>query len=433
MWTRYLRSFEGDASSAARAAALLSRAAAAAGLMLIAATWPLWTSQAAFPRVPFVGALRGVPAWLEGAALAAACVALVVALAAGRQRRIGRWSLLTYAIAIAFLVLADQHRLQPWAYQLSLLALILAVLPPFEAIAWLRLLIVSIYVYSALSKLDWTFLESGGGQIVDGLLKFLHVKYQQAGPSRSILAGSFALGELLVGVGLCWRRWRRAALFASVAMHLLLLAALGPWGAGHQPGVLLWNCYFIAQNIVLFGVAGEGRQPVEIARPRSTAGLPSRVAVRGLVVFVTLFPLTEPFGICDVWPAWAVYAAGPERLRVYIKAGDIGRLPAAVRPCVEPPRFLDGRCLVRIDRWSLDATQAPLYPQNRFRLGVALALAKAAGLEESIHVEIDGPANRWTGQRSSHTLTGRAAIAAELDHDWLNGFPRPFAGGTSGY
>ncbi len=264
---------------------------------------------------------------------------------------------------------------------------------------------------------------------MDGLLRFLHVNHEQVEPSQRILAGSLALGELLVAAGLCWSRWRRAALFGSVVMHLLLLAALGPWGAGHKPGVLLWNLYFIAQNIVLFGVAGEGRPPAEIARSRSTAGLPFRVAVRGLVAFAVLFPLSEPFGGCDVWPAWAVYATGPERLRVYINAADIGRMPAAVRSYVDAPRFLDGRCLVRIDRWSLEATQAPLYPQNRFRLGVALALAQAAGFEESIQVEIDGPANRWTGRRSSSSVTGTAAIAGELDRCWLNGFPRPFAAG----
>jgi hypothetical protein len=434
VWTRCLRSFDGDANAAQRAASLLSRFVAAAALLLIAATWPLWTSQAAFPGVPFFGALRGVPAWLEGISLAAACIALVGALVAGSRRRIGRWSLLLYAGVVACLVLADQHRLQPWAYQLSLLALILAVLPPPEAIAWARLLVVSIYFYSAVSKLDWTFFESGGGQIVGGLWTFLHVNHEQVEPSQRLMAGSLALGELLVAAGLCWRSTRRAALLASAAMHLMLLAALGPWGAGHKPGVLLWNLYFIAQNIVLFGVAGEWKQPAEISFPPpvnspavSTVRPAFRVATRGLIAFAALFPLTEPFGICDVWPAWAVYATGPERLRVYINAADIERLPTAVRPYVDAPRFLDGRCLVRIDRWSLEATQAPLYPQNRFRLGVALALAQVAGLEESIHVEIDRPANRWTGRRSSQTLTGSAAITAELDRDWLNGLPRPFA------
>jgi hypothetical protein len=391
-------------------------------------------SHAAFPRVPFLSRLRGMPTGLEETVFAVACVALAAAFAVGSQRRIGRCSLLVFVGAVGCLALADQHRLQTWVYQLSILSLILAVMSPREAIVWARVLVVSVYFYSALSKLDWTFIWSGGGQIVDGLMTFLHTSREQAGPAQQILAGSLVVGEFVVALGLCWRRWRRAALIGSVVMHALLLAALGPWGAGHKPGVLLWNVFFIVQNVVLFGVAGE-RTPTDeggFDRPdqperRSTAGLASRCAVRGLVAFIVLFPLTEPFGVCDVWPAWAVYATGPERLRVYVDAVDRGRLPPDVQKYVDGPRFEDERCLVRIDRWSLESTRAPLYPQNRFRLGVALALAQAAGLDGSIHVEIDGPADRWTGRRSSSTVTGAAAISAELNHDWLNGFPLPFA------
>ena len=166
--------FEVDPNRAERTAAFLSRVLSLAALLLIATTWPLWTAQTEFPRIPFVGIFRGVPGWLERAALGVACCALVLALVAGSSRRMGRWSLVAFAGAITFLALADQHRLQPWAYQFLLLALVLAVLPAGEGIAWARLLTASIYFYSALSKLDHTFLESAGGQIVAGLLTFLH-------------------------------------------------------------------------------------------------------------------------------------------------------------------------------------------------------------------------------------------------------------------
>jgi len=380
-----------------------------------------------FPRVPFFAWLRGVPAWLEWTALAIVTAGIVGALLAGSGRRIGRWSLVAFAGSVFFLALADQHRLQPWAYEFFLLALVLAAMPAGDAIAWSRLLIASLYVYSALSKLDWTFIESGGGQIVQGLLRCLSLEGNTSITSRRILAGSLAGGEMLIGVGLCFRPSRRIAFYASLVMHGLLLAALGPWGAHQKPGVLLWNAYFLAQNAVVFGFAGE--RPVSVAQTHPQRGhVPSlQMAVRGLIVFAVFFPLTQPFGLCDVWPAWAVYATGPERLRVYINlnTADIARVGQLIGPYVGPPRFIDNRCLVRIDRWSLDATQAPLYPQNRFRLGVALALAKAAGLEQTIYVEVESPANRWNGKRSTRALSGSAAIAAELDRDWLNGFPRP--------
>jgi hypothetical protein len=148
-----------------------------------------------------------------------------------------------------------------------------------------------------------------------------------------------------------------------------------------------------------------------------------RWAVRVMAAFVILFPLTQPLGLCDVWPAWAVYATGPERLRVLIRAHARDKLPQSVRAHVQLPGFEDERCLVRIDRWSLDTCNAPLYPQNRFRLGVALAIADRYGLGEAIVVEIDGPADRFTGERTSRRLDGRSAIVTELGRYWLNGFP----------
>jgi hypothetical protein len=142
------------------------------------------------------------------------------------------------------------------------------------------------------------------------------------------------------------------------------------------------------------------------------------------VAFVMVFPLTQLFGLCDVWPAWAVYATGPERLRVFVRLADRDHVPASIHRYLQEPRFEGDLCLVRIDRWSLDACRAPIYPQNRFRLGVALAIADQSALGEAILVEVDGAANRFTGERTSRQLKGRAAIVSELNGYWLNGFPR---------
>ena len=151
-----------------------------------------------------------LPDWFDWMALTGVLVSLLMMLLVRRERPMACWSGLVFIASIVALVLTDQHRLQPWAYEFVLLLLVLSVLPSREAIVWARLLVISIYVYSALSKLDWTFIESGGGQIVDGLLTFLrltgdHVSIGQ----RHVLAGSLAAGELLVGFGLAWRRSRK--------------------------------------------------------------------------------------------------------------------------------------------------------------------------------------------------------------------------------
>jgi hypothetical protein len=408
------------------AASLLSRVAAGSLFVLVGTTWPLWSPQGEFPRVPFVGWFVCVPAWLEWTALGGCGIALLTTLIFAARIRVMRWAVAVSTLAIAVLVLADQHRLQPWVYQLVVLQIVLARLPALEAIALARMFVISIYLFSALSKLDRSFFDVGGGQIVEGLLRCLGLADRVSVDARMFLAGSVAAAELLVAVGLCWRRSRKLAWAASIVMHLLLLAALGPWGENSQPGVLLWNVYFILQNVILFGLAGElpaADSGADVLSTGTRSEWPCR-AVRSLVAFVIVFPLTEPFGQCDVWPAWAVYATGPERLRVFVRSADRDHLPASIRCYLQEPRFEDDLCLVRIDRWSLDACRAPIYPQNRFRLGVALTIADAGALADTVVVELDSAANPFTGERTSRQLQGRAAIVSELNGYWLNGFPR---------
>jgi hypothetical protein len=426
VWFHIRGAFVGGRRRVDLAASLLSRLAAGSLFVLFGTTWPLWSPWGEFPRVPFVGWFLGIPAWLEWAALGGCGIALLIALIFATKVRALRRAVAVSTLAIAVLVLADQHRLQPWVYQLVVLQMVLAAMPASEAIALARMFIVSIYLFSALSKLDRSFFDAGGGQIAEGLLRCLGLADQLSLDARMLLAGGVAAAELLIAVGLCWRRSRRLAWPASIVMHLLLLAALGPWGENSRPGVLFWNVYFILQNAILFGLAGELPAADSGADVLSSGNRSewSRWAVRCLVAFVILFPLTEPFGLCDVWPGWAVYATGPERLRVFVKAADRDHLPASIRHYLQEPRFEDDLCLVRIDRWSLDACRAPLYPQNRFRLGVALAIADKGALGDTILVELDGAANRFTGERTSRQLKGRAAIVGELNGYWLNGFPR---------
>ncbi|HET6327855.1 MAG TPA: hypothetical protein VFG04_24435 [Planctomycetaceae bacterium] len=443
MWSRFLRGFAGDPRRVDLAASWLLRLAAGSICVSVGATWPLWLPRGDFPRVPFVGWCGQIPDWLSLAGLVGFGLAAVATTICGTQLRAGRWCALASVLAITLLVLADQQRLQPWVYQLVVLEILLMGLCAAESIVLARILVASIYFFSAVSKLDRSFFDAGGGQIVDGLVRCFGLTAPLGGDNRTLFPALVASGELLIAVGLCWRRSRKFAWPASIVMHLLLIAALSPWGAPSKPAVLLWNVYFILQNLILFGLAGEplvsssesrllGAMPTGFSghaghakdMPTQGRGYSAlRWFVRGLAVFVILFPLTHPLGLCDVWPAWAVYATAPERLRIFVGPNDRDKFPESIRAHVQAPRFEDELCLVRIDRWSLDTCNAPLYPQNRFRLGVALAIADRSGLGESIVVEIDGPADRFTGKRTSRRLQGRSAIVAELERYWLNGFP----------
>ncbi len=352
-------------------------------------------------------------------------LSLSIALFAPRRSRLWRGGLVLFALVFASMAIIDQHRLQPWAYEFFLIAVVLAMTPTRRSLVLIRLLVVSIYFHSALSKLDSSFLETNGQQLVSGLLSSVDLTMDWWSPgARRLAAASLPVGELLVAIGLIVPAMRRFALPGAVLMHLLLLVTLGPWGLKHEAGVLIWNVFFIAQDILLFGTFFKTDLVKDAATATDMQADKSTRLVGGLVVAVIVLPLLEPFGWFDHWPAWAVYASRPERVTVFIDRTARSRLPESLQKHVEPPRPLDDWCEVRLDRWSLEALAVPLYPQDRFQIGVAIDLAHRYELDSDIRVFIESSASRWTGKRSSRELIGREDIEREADRFRLNATPR---------
>jgi hypothetical protein len=397
------------------ASALLGRVVAGAGLLLLAFTWRLWTPQTVFPQVPIFRWAGYVPAQLQWLSIGLMVAGLCCALAATRDSRVGRAGLITFAIATVGTVLTDQHRLQPWAYQLSVAAVVLACAPGSRGMVLLRILTISLYFHSAVSKLDFSFLDTNGQQLVEAVLEplGLSLKFGSAEMRRGA-ALMLPIGELLVAVGLAVPRLRRWGLYGSITMHVLLLVALGPWGMQHKPGVLIWNIYFISQNWLLFYTPRREHD--------STRG--NRRWVDVLTAVVVLLPFLEPWDRFDHWPSWAVYTAHPAVVRVYVDGQQLNNLPESARAFVGPENPLSRWRTVYIERWSLDALAVPIYPQDRFQLGVAIALSEADGMDDGIRVVIDGRANRWTGHRNQRELVGRKGLLQEADRFLLNALPR---------
>lgn len=406
----------------------IQRTTALAGLALIAATWRLWTPQTVFPQVPFAGWAVGAPPWWDWLGLGALIAGLLAAVIAPHTSRAGRTGLVAWIAGAILLVLLDQHRLQPWAWQFLLIAVVLATVPPRRTVFLLQVLTISIYGHSALSKLDAGFFDTHGQTLLAGLMNNLSVDVWHWPPEvRKFLAAAFPVGELAVAAGLAVPRWRRMGLYGSLLMHVLLLATVGPWGLNHKPGVLLWNVFFLVQNVLLFGMPHQWNASAAVVG--GTDDLPAGSSVPRWIGEIVLWgavvlPLLEPFGLFDHWPAWGLYASRPERVAVYIhevRRGDVADdLPQHI---TQPP--LDSPwCRLRLGRWSLDALDAPVYPQDRFQLGVALAVARRYDLGPHIRVVIQSPADRWTGRRTVQEFIGVEAIAGRARQFHLNAEPR---------
>ena len=264
---RWLPRLLGDVYQSELCRDRLRRALGLFGLLLVAATWRLWTPQHVYPQVPLVRGLDGLGPWFEWFAAATMLAGLGGAMLA--PRRLAPAALLAFAVGTLLLVLVDQHRLQPWAYQFLLLAVVLALADAVTAIRLLRLLIVSFYFHSALTKFDYSFLHTLGQQFLNALAGTWGASLDGwSDGARLLAAGAFPGGELLVALGLCCRTTRRVALVAAVLLHVVLLVILGPWGLDHKPGVLVWNVYLHRPGCFAVRAFGDAVAAGRIGRQR---------------------------------------------------------------------------------------------------------------------------------------------------------------------
>lgn len=419
-----LRLFGQDIAGVRRAL-LLQRTLALFGLALVAVTWRLWTPQQVFPQVPLLAMATKLPGWCDWLGAAGMIAGLVVALVAPATSVWGRRGIVLFAASACAMFVLDQNRLQPWAYQLAIMSLVLAWSDGRSAVALLRLFIASFYFHSALTKLDYSFVHTLGQQFLATLVGFAGGSPESWSDTARIAAALvFPLGELLVAVGLCVPRMRVAALFGAITLHVLLLVILGPWGLNHKPGVLVWNGFFIVQDLVLFGPE---RWFTWIGRSAPSTEVPARAPwrVRAFVAAVVLLPLLVSTTWFDMWPSWGLYASGSERVVLLVHRSELAKLPETLKPFVEESTDDEGPwSRVRLDRWCLATQGAPIYPQNRFQLGVAQAAIDRYVASHRARVVRFGLADRLTGERSHEVFTSMAQLQAAGGEYFWNTSPR---------
>ena len=310
----------------------LRKTMAVFGLLLFAITWRLWTPQTEFPQIPFFGWLTEVPGFVDWIAAVGTLVGLIAMLLT--NRRLAKATIGVFLISTSLLVLLNQHRLQPWVYLMLVTGCLLVCLPDKLCLTWLRRIVISIYIYSAISKFDYQFVFTVGEQMLDVLLGFVGLETTGLPEWLQIsLVLCLPMGELLIGGLLLFSRTRRLGGWLAIGLHASLLLVLGPWGLNHQPGVLIWNAWFIVQAWLLFASSTpnesqpasgseDGRSFDEQTERTATDTPPVELIWCGrlLAMFVIVFPVTcavSPWVElpikADHWVAWEVYAPRSSR------------------------------------------------------------------------------------------------------------------------
>ncbi|MEM7477374.1 MAG: hypothetical protein AAF483_20510 [Planctomycetota bacterium] len=404
----------------------MRRWSALSAFALIAVTYPLWISAPetdSFPQIPLFESLTAVPIWIDWIALAMLLLGWL--MIARKPGWVGPSFVLVTAV---LLVLLNQHRLQPWHYQLTIFATIFF-FPGAELRQRLfRWIVASIYLYSALGKLDFEFLHTVGMKFVDAMLDPIGGADQVSGSVQTILVLSMPAVEFLVGFGVLWRRTRRIAGVLACLMHLGLIVLLSPLGLDHSLGVLLWNVHFIGVAILIFVLPkvkprSDSKEEAE-RNPKPTSSEPARrvspsLLPKLLLAPVVFLPLLERFGLWDHWPSWALYAPHSSRVTVEVAYNTSDRLPENLQPLM--PEETETQLWVRVplDEWSLRELGVPIYPQARFQAGVSRVLAERFQSPFEIRATLLGSAARLDGKRLRKEFAGSREINKIESEFWF--------------
>ncbi|MGY8768352.1 MAG: hypothetical protein ACKVH8_07990 [Pirellulales bacterium] len=406
-------------------------AIAIAGLCLFGASWILWTPQTVYPQIPWFAWGCDVPGWVDYVCFGLTLASLVVLLIPPLPKSVERtaWVLLGGSLLLSCLL--DQHRFQPWAYQLLIVSALMAVCRDALLIKLLRAIVLSIYVYSAISKFNYSFCQDLGQIFLTTLAQQMRLADD---PAVSTLAASlalvFPLFELLVACLIMSKFSRRFGVFCAVTMHALLILLVSPWGLNHEAGVMLWNTLFIAQAIILFWPKAPKPQPSVSNSIEPDPSLEEKPVSKGLsylelaalvfALLVMIAPLGESWGKFDHWPAWALYASHVSSAQVMLSPYAKDGLPPELLPYLEDTPNEFGTQTLKVRAWSLETTKVPGYPQARFEMAVALAVAQKYQLNSLMQVVRFEQASRFRGERERQHIQGQAKIQEDVKRYYFN-------------
>ncbi len=344
----------------------------------------LWLRSRTFPFSPvWVVFLPFTPPW-DWVAYAALLGSLLWC-AVARRPRVPIAVFLVLALVFA---LQDQSRWQPWFYQYIIMLLAIMLAPAKQEDAALntcRLVIAGIYIWSGIAKLNPGFLHDTFPWMIQPFSGAFAIL-----PERLVRASAFIvpLFECGLGVGLLSRRWRKAALAAGVAMHIVILAAIGPWGLHYNSVVWPWNVAMIAFLVILFAPPERvsTREILWTTRSfekRASDKLPFHKVAFALIL---LAPALRPFNLWDSYLSFALYSGNQDTANIYLNDATFERLPEAVQDHVyeEGPNLNS----LSIREWSFAELNVPPYSEPRVFRGIARWICSATGDPEDVRLTV---------------------------------------------
>ena len=348
----------------------------------------LWLSSRLYPLTPVWSFFRS-PSSPGDHIIYFALIALLISACVIPRREI----LIGVFTLLALLALQDQSRWQPWFYQYVVMLLAIALAGstrPSAALNTCCLIVAAIYIWSGFAKLNPNFVNVIFPSLLEPFMGW------RLAPPRWLvhdLAFVAPLLECVAGVGLLTRRFRKVAVYGAIAMHILILMAIGPLGSRFNVVVWPWNFAMIAFLLILFLRRADNPGPQEIIWGKGFAFQKVALLLFGLM------PALSAFNLWDHYLSSALYSGNRNSGLVYVSDAVFDRLPDAIEDHVY--EVGEGRNELDINDWSFGELNVPSYPEIRIYRNVARQICGYAVDGAGVELVVKGKLAFIDGNRRS--------------------------------
>jgi hypothetical protein len=280
--------------------------------------------------------------------------------------------------------LFDQSRWQPWFYQylFMLAALGLSFTSPMDterrnsALPTCRLIVASIYFWSAIQKVNATFVQKTFPWMIEPLVAFLPVAVRTW---LHPLGFAVPFLEMGIAIGLLTRRFRTAAVLVALSMHLAILASIGPWGRNYNDVVWPWNIAMGVFVVLLFW------RETEVRIENVIWGNKGVFHILVLLLFAVA-PVLSLFNIWDSYLSFALYSGNKNVATIHMTDAAAGRLPDDVREYLTESGPKSNE--LGVSDWSWGELNVPPYPEIRIFKRIGRAICSVAANSSDVKLVV---------------------------------------------
>jgi len=227
---------------------------------------------------------------------------------------------------------------------------------PKQTLRYLQLVMIFMYFWSGVQKLNPNFPETTFAAILEHLFS---IKDAELRASVQSLGYAVPIIEIATSILLIIPRTRNAGVWIAASTHLLILLYLSPLGVNDNTIVYPWNIALIASVVLLF--YGTNNSILTIEKPLK----PIAFLTIFMVLLLGIMPLLNFVKAWDDYLSFSLYSDKTHRFYIAIQEDEVSKLDHRYQPYFVQIEGMQGGEMIDVNEWSMEELNVPFYPETR--------------------------------------------------------------------